>query len=220
MFTGIVKALGKLVAKQALGNDVRIRIGHSTLDTSGLVIGDSIAVNGICLTVVEWTEQGFTADVSLETIRRTTLGTLSIGDRVNLEAALTLGQSMGGHWVSGHVDGLAQIITRTEEARSIQFKIQAPGALKHYIAAKGSVTLDGISLTVNEVQDVVFTVNLVPHTQHVTNANTWVPGRQLNLEVDIIARYLERLVSAKDTHSSTDSDPINLELLTRSGFTN
>lgn len=194
MFTGIVQATGTIVRIEPRGGDVRLRIRCPDLDLGSVGRGDSIAVNGICLTAVSVDEDGFEADVSRETLRRTTLGAAKAGIRVNLEKALTLATPLGGHLVTGHVDGIAEILERTEEGRSIRFVLSTPDDLARYVARKGSVCIDGVSLTVNGVDGRRFEVNIVPHTVQVTNLDEWIPGRPVNLEVDIVARYLERLL--------------------------
>lgn len=200
MFTGIIQATGNIAALEARGGDVRIGVDAAALAArvavERLALGESIAVNGACLTVVAFDGRVFHADVSRETLSLTTLSDLAVGERVNLEAALRLGDPLGGHMVSGHVDGVARVVELTTEARSLRVHIEAPAPLARYIAPKGSVTLDGVSLTVNEVEGRRFGVNLIPHTVEVTNFAALAPGRRLNLEVDPIARYVERLMNA------------------------
>lgn len=194
MFTGIIQALGTLESQQPIDGDLRLHINTGTLDITDLALGDSVAVNGVCLTVVTVTANGFSADVSNETRSLTSLGRLQIGSTVNLEPALTLQSRLGGHWVSGHVDGLGEILSRTEDARSVRFEVRAPHALARYIAPKGSITVDGVSLTVNTVTDADFTLNIVPHTLQATRFADYQNGDQVNLEVDVLARYIERLM--------------------------
>ena len=207
MFTGIVQAVGRLRQREALGGDARLAIAAGALDLDGVRIGDSIAVNGVCLTATRLECDGFWADVSAETLRLTTLGQLGAGAAVNLEKALTLSQPLGGHLMSGHVDGLGQLLSITPEARSIQLEFAAPPELARYIARKGSIAVDGVSLTVNEVRDRRFTVNLVPHTLQQTIFGALAPGAAVNLEVDMLARYLERLLQgdSQDQGSATIS---------------
>ncbi len=193
MFTGIVKALGTLTQRAAGGGDQRLQFAAPTLDMSAWALGDSVAVNGVCLTVIARDAHAFRADVSQETMACTTLGTLTEGTRVNLEPALRLGDALGGHLVSGHVDGRGRIMDRHEEARSVRFRVEAPAALMRYIATKGSITLDGISLTVNQVMPAFFEFNAIPHTLTATTLQYAIPGQHVNLEVDLLARYLERL---------------------------
>jgi len=194
MFTGIIQAVGKIAAVEARGGDVRLRVAAGGLDMSDVALGDSIAVSGVCLTAVECLSGGFVADVSGETLARTTLGGLRAGDPVNLEKALTPSSRLGGHLVSGHVDGVGEVLTRTAEARSVRFRLRAPAELAKYIAQKGSICVDGVSLTVNGVQGAEFELNIVPHTLTATTLDGFHPGRRVNLEVDLIARYLERLL--------------------------
>ncbi len=194
MFTGIIQAVGRIAAIEKHGGDARLRIDTGTLDMSDVQLGDSIAVSGVCLTALECGANAFSADVSSETLTRTTLGSLRTGSRVNLEKALTPASRLGGHLVSGHVDGVGEVTERSADARSVRFRIQAPAALARYIAAKGSICLDGVSLTVNVVDGAQFELNIVPHTLQATTLDEYQPGRRVNLEVDLIARYLERLL--------------------------
>ncbi|HKJ76206.1 MAG TPA: riboflavin synthase [Gammaproteobacteria bacterium] len=194
MFTGIIQAVGKVAALEPRGDDMRLRLETGRLDLSDVALGDSIAVNGVCLTAVDLPGDGFWADVSGESLRCTTLGNLGVGDAVNLEKALTPDAHLGGHFVSGHVDGVGEVVARWDAGRSVQFRIRAPAAMARYIAAKGSICVDGISLTVNAVEGAEFELNIVPHTLQETTMGGFQAGRQVNLEADIIARYLERLV--------------------------
>ena len=194
MFTGIIEAVGTLSAIEARGGDVRLAVHCGSLDLSGASVGDSIAVNGCCLTVVALGGGGFAVDVSRETLALTTLGALERGSRVNLERALTLSKLLGGHLVTGHVDGIGQVESRVDDGRSVRFRIRAPEALARYLARKGSICVDGVSLTVNEVDGAAFGVNIVPHTLEATIFGGYRNGSRINLEVDIVARYLERLV--------------------------
>jgi len=198
MFTGIIEALGRVVAIERLGGvegeDVRLSLDTAGLDMSDVALGDSIAVNGVCLTVVELTKSGFAADVSGETLRLTSIGGLGEGSRVNLERAMQSGARFGGHMVSGHVDGLAEVVGRDSDGRSEHFRLRAPAALARYIAHKGSVTIDGTSLTVNRVEGCEFDLNIIPHTLENTIIGEYRVGTRVNLEVDLIARYLERLL--------------------------
>jgi riboflavin synthase len=179
-------------------------------------LGDSIAVSGVCLTVIDFTTQEFSADVSNETLSRTTLGGLKPGARVNLEKALTPTTRLGGHLVSGHVDGVGKVLERTHDARSVRFRIEAPAALAKYIARKGSICVDGVSLTVNAVMGAVFELNIVPHTLAETTLDEYAAGRRVNLEVDLIARYLERLLLGDQ--AATSAGGITRELLQQHGF--
>ena len=194
MFTGIVQAVGKIQGVDACGEDVRLRVHAGSLALSCLRPGDSVAVNGVCLTAVDISSDGFWTDVSGETMARTTLGALRPGDAVNLEKSLTLSTPLGGHLVTGHVDGVGEVTARRPAGRSVRFQILAPASLAHYIARNGSICVDGVSLTVNAVDGAGFGVNIVPHTFTHTTLGTLQPSRRVNLEVDIVARYLERLL--------------------------
>lgn len=194
MFTGIVQDLGRLTASEPRGGDVRISFAFERLNRAGMRIGDSICVQGCCLTVVQWRDGGFAADVSRETLALTTLGELECGSRVNLEPSLKVGDSLGGHLVSGHIDGVGRVVALREDARSTRIDMSVPAELSRYIARKGSVAVDGVSLTVNEVRDNVFGVNLIPHTQQVTTLGALTVGARVNIEVDQMARYVERLI--------------------------
>ena len=217
MFTGIIQAIGEVAALQPRGEDMRLRIRTGKLDLHHVEIGDSIATSGVCLTVVELPGDGFWADVSAETLACTGIGSLKVGDRVNLEKALTPTTPLGGHLVSGHVDGIAEVVSRQNVGRSVRFRMRAPDKLARYIAAKGSVCVDGISLTVNGVQGAEFELNIVPHTLRETTMGEFRPGRTFNLEVDIIARYLERLLLG-DKAAQTTASSISREVLQRCGF--
>lgn len=194
MFTGIIQAVGKVADMQPKGADLRLRIATGKLDLGDVQPGDSIAVNGVCLTAVELPGDGFWADVSGETLALTSLGDLKPGSRVNLEKALTPTTRLGGHLVSGHVDGLGEVLERRQDGRSWRFRIKAPDELAKYIAHKGSICVDGVSLTVNAVDGAVFELNIVPHTLAETIIGDYRAGSRVNLEVDLIARYLERLL--------------------------
>ncbi|HEU5137392.1 MAG TPA: riboflavin synthase [Steroidobacteraceae bacterium] len=198
MFTGIVQEIGAIQGIDArkgafAGEDRRIEVSFATIARERLNLGDSICVDGVCLTVAALGAASFAADVSGETLRVTTLGAKAAGARVNLEPALRAGDSLGGHWVSGHVDGIAEVLATANDARSLRVRFAAPKELARYIARKGSVTLDGVSLTVNEVNGVEFTVNLIPHTLEVTTLGSLAAGVRVNLEIDLLARYVERL---------------------------
>jgi riboflavin synthase len=195
MFTGIVSAKGSLKEKAALGGDVRLRIECGGLDMQNSREGDSIAVSGVCLTMLEPDQSGFSADVSIETLELTTLGKLEPGLPVNLELALSLEDRLGGHMVSGHVDGSGRLLSRRGDARSERFEFELPASLARYVAMKGSVCIDGVSLTVNDVEGTRFSVCLIPHTLEVTTLGMLQPGDPVNIEVDLIARYLERLAT-------------------------
>ena len=203
MFTGIISAVGKIVQLEERQGDKRLNIDTGNLGLDDVRLGDSIACNGVCLTAVEITEQGFIADVSVETLSLTTVGNWDMGSPINLEKAMQASDRFGGHIVSGHVDGIGEVISLHEDARSWRFRMRAPAELARYIAHKGSITVDGISLTVNHVDGAEFELNIVPHTMVNTIMGHYQQGTKVNLEVDLIARYLERLSSvdaAGNTH--------------------
>ena len=196
MFTGVVQTVGKVRAIEPRSGDVRMHIHAAGLDMKVMKIGDSIAVNGCCLTVIEKLPEGISVDASRETLELTTLGAFQAGNPVNLESAMTLSKPLGGHMVSGHVDGVGVVQGRREDGRSLRFDIEAPVGLAHYIARKGSICVDGVSLTINAVEAHSFQVNIIPHTLEHTIMRDYRTGTRANLEVDLIARYLERLLSA------------------------
>ncbi|WKE64917.1 riboflavin synthase [Gallaecimonas kandeliae] len=214
MFTGIIEAVGKVLAIKPVGGDVTVRIHGGKLDLSDVKLGDSIATNGVCLTVTQLHGDGYSADVSGETLKRTGFAKLKAGSPVNLEKALLPSTRLGGHLVSGHVDGVATVESRVEAGRAIEFWLKAPSELARYIAEKGSVTLDGISLTVNDVEGARFKLTIVPHTQGETTIKDWRAGSLVNLEVDLLARYVERLLAP----SEASQGAVTLDLLARSGF--
>lgn len=193
MFTGIIQAIGQITTKTIRTKGAVFAFLSHDLDFSIVEIGDSIAVNGVCLTVVEITNNGFVADISQETLECSIFKTLSVGDSVNLEKSLTLNQGINGHLVSGHVDGCAKVVYKASEGESVHFKISTTASLNRYIAKKGSITVNGVSLTVNNIKENVFDVNIVPHTLISTTLRQLNVGDSVNLEVDIIARYLEQL---------------------------
>ena len=195
MFTGIVQGVGRVRSVEPRGGDVAMWIETGDVSLAGVETGGSIAVNGCCLTAIEFDGNAFKADLSRETLALTTAGKWAPGTPVNLELALTAGQALGGHYVTGHVDGVGEVVARHEDARSIRVEFEVPEDLARYIARKGSVCIDGVSLTVNGVAGRRFDVNLVPHTLEVTILGGYHPGARVNIEVDIIARYLERLVA-------------------------
>jgi len=217
MFTGIIQAVGKITSLENRGGDMRIAIETGKLPMADVAPGDSIAVSGVCLTVVDMSSTGFQADVSGETLRRTIIGELTLNDRVNLEKALTLSTPLGGHLVSGHVDGVGSVVSRSEDSRSVQFTLRAPDELARYIAAKGSITVDGVSLTVNAVNGAEFELNIVPHTLAETTLSGYRAGRKVNLEVDLVARYLERLLLGERA-AQPGTGGVTLEKLMASGF--
>jgi riboflavin synthase len=198
MFTGIVKAQGRIAGAEPASGGKRFAIESEAVGGFGLQPGDSVAVNGVCLTALAPDMRSFAADVSPETLKLTTLGTLEIGAEVNLEPALKAGDALGGHMVSGHVDGMATLADIEPAGDNRVLRFEAPQTLSRYIAHKGSVTLDGVSLTVNRVDGNRFELNLIPHTLEVTSLGRLAPGDRVNLEVDLIARYLERLLDQRD----------------------
>lgn len=207
MFTGIIEAIGSVAAIENNAGDLRIYIRSNGLDLSDVKMGDSIATNGVCLTVVGLPGDGYWADVSRETLAHTTLTSWVSGQAVNLEKALMAQSRLGGHMVSGHVDGLGEIIAREADARSVRFKIKAPRELTKYIAHKGSITIDGVSLTVNALEEAVFDLNIVPHTIDETIIKNYAVGTKINIEVDLIARYLERLLQGSASVSNSTKKP-------------
>jgi riboflavin synthase len=217
MFTGIIQAVGSIAGIQPRQGDLRLTVATGELDMTHVVLGDSIATNGICLTVIDLPGGGFSADVSRETLSLTTLEKLRPGSPVNLEKALTLSTPLGGHLVSGHVDGVGRVVERRDDARSIRFRIEAPTALARYIAHKGSICVDGVSLTVNGVDGASFELNIVPHTLDQTIMENYRIGSEVNLEVDLVARYLERLVLG-DQAIENSASGVTEALLKEHGF--
>lgn len=203
MFTGIIKAKGKLVGLRPVGGDVRLSVTASGLDWSAFELGESIAVNGVCLTAVSLEDDGFAADVSRETLAVTTLQNLQVGAAVNLEPAVSVGERLGGHLVSGHVDCIGTVRTRDDDARSVRLAIAIPAEYSRYVARKGSICVDGTSLTVNAVDGNMFTVNIIPHTAEVTIIGGYRVGSEVNIEVDLVARYVERLLRGEGDEGIT-----------------
>jgi riboflavin synthase len=197
VFTGIIQSVGTLASVESRGGDLRLGVDAAALDPARMQLGDSVAVAGVCLTVTERTPRGFIADVSRETLAMTTIGEWCAGARLNLEAALRASDALGGHLVLGHVDGRAELIDSHGDARSQRLGFRAPQHLRRYLARKGAVAIDGVSLTVNEVAEGTFGVNLVPFTLAATTLAGLRPGAQVNLEVDLMARYAERLLEFK-----------------------
>ncbi len=218
MFTGIIEAVGTVRGIEPRGGDVRLSIATGKLDLSDVKLGDSIATNGVCLTAVVLPGEGFVADVSTETLARSTLKSLKVGDRVNLEKALMPQSRLGGHIVSGHVDGIGEVVGRDVSARAVLFRIKAPDELAKYIAEKGSITTDGISLTVNGLRGAEFDLTIVPHTVQETNIAGWTVGTKVNLEVDVIARYLERLLLGEKAADASHQSGITMAFLAENGF--
>ena len=217
MFTGIILAIGSIAAIERRAGDCRIKINTGKLSMADVALGDSIAVNGVCLTAVELGTHYFCADVSNETLNKTLINTLVVGAPVNLELALTPTTRMGGHIVSGHVDGVGEIVERKADGRSFRFKIKAPDSLAKYIAQKGSICINGISLTVNEVSGATFSINIVPHTLAETTLGTATTGTFVNLEVDRLARYMERLMQG-EAAAVEYGGGVTIDLLHKSGF--
>ena len=216
MFTGIILAVGKIAAIESSGGDVRLTLHRGKLPLGDVVLGDSIAVNGVCLTAIALGKDFFSADVSNETLSRTSLAHAKIGAPVNLELALTPTTRLGGHIVSGHVDGIGTVMEKKNDGRSIRFTLKAPDELAKYIAQKGSICIDGISLTVNHVNGALFDINIVPYTLKETTLNYAVAGTQVNLEVDLLARYMERLM--KGEAAAKPYSAVTMDLLQNSGF--
>jgi riboflavin synthase len=215
VFTGIIQAVGTVAAMEQRGGDLRLRIQAGKLPLDDVALGDSICTNGVCLTVIELPGDGYWADVSNETLDFTTLGDLEEGSLVNLEKSLTPGSRLGGHIVSGHVDGVGEVISLEEDARSTRFVLRAPDTLARYIAHKGSICVDGTSLTVNTVNGAEFDLNIIPQTMAETIFGQYRPGSRVNLEVDVIARYLERLLQGD---AAARSGGLSLDTLMENGY--
>lgn len=220
MFTGIIEAIGSVKSLQEIKSEWRLVLETKDLDMSDVKLGDSIAVSGCCLTVVEMTESSFAADVSKETLRCTSLGSLKKGSRVNLEKAMMASDRFGGHIVSGHVDGVGKLASSSQEGQSVKLIFDVPDELSRYIAGKGSICIDGTSLTVNEVTANGFSINVIPHTQEETIIGEYRVGRVVNLEVDLVARYLERLMTGvqQPGSSGSSSNGISQDYLAEHGF--
>ncbi len=218
MFTGIIEAVGKVLSSSQTAGDVRLVIDAAGLDMGDVKLGDSIATSGVCLTVIDFGKNWYAADVSLETIRRTTLLQWKTGTLVNLEKALLPTTRLGGHLVSGHVDGLGEITLVRNDARSLYFEVKAPDDLAKYLAEKGSITVDGISLTINHLNGALLSLNLVPHTAEQTTIKEWKVGSKVNLEVDVLARYLERLLLGDKAAQATAKSTIDMSFLAENGF--
>ncbi|MGI2014448.1 riboflavin synthase [Shewanella oncorhynchi] len=216
MFTGIIEAVGTLRKLERKGDDIRLTVGSGKLDLNDVRLGDSIATNGVCLTVVQQLADGYVADVSAETVSLTGFANYKVGTKVNLEKAVTPTTRLGGHMVSGHVDGIAMVEQRLVRGQAIEFWLAAPAELGRYIAHKGSITIDGVSLTVNEVDGSRFRLTIVPHTAGETTLIDLQAGDKVNIEVDLIARYLERLMNYDGKDSK--SGGVTMEMLARAGF--
>ncbi|MEP0174952.1 MAG: riboflavin synthase [Paraglaciecola sp.] len=221
MFTGIIEDVGVIENLTPNGEDIRLSIKAQKLDMSDVKLGDSIANNGVCLTVVALSNHGFSADVSHETIKRTGFATYQAGSKVNLEKAMQANSRFGGHIVSGHVDGLGEVISISQVGRYVEIWVQAPDELAKYLAEKGSITVDGVSLTVNQIDGAKFLLTLIPHSLQETIIGSYQVGTKVNLEVDVIARYIERLMLGdKAAHSSADSPKkdISMAFLAENGY--
>ena len=217
MFTGIIQSVGSVADMQRSGGDLRLRVHTGKLPLDDLALGDSICTNGVCLTVIDLPGDGYWADVSVESLNFTTLGDLKFGSAVNLEKALTPQSRLGGHIVSGHVDGVGKVVSLSEDGRSIRVVLRAPDQLAKYIAHKGSICVDGISLTVNAVNGAEFDLNIIPQTMAETIFGEYAPGSRVNLEVDVIARYLERLIQG-DAAADVAAAGLTLDKLAEHGF--
>lgn len=216
MFTGIIEAVGTLRKLERKGDDIRLTVASGKLDLTDVRLGDSIATNGVCLTVVQQLADGYVADVSAETVSLTGFASYKVGTKVNLEKAVTPTTRLGGHLVSGHVDGIASVEQRLVRGQAIEFWLAAPAELARYIAHKGSITIDGVSLTVNEVDGCRFRLTIVPHTAGETTLIDLKAGDKVNIEVDLIARYLERLIHFDN--KNTQGGGVTMEMLARAGF--
>ncbi len=211
MFTGIIQAKGAISAIERRGGDVRLSVRSEEMPWASYEIGESISVNGVCLTAVALRADGFDTDVSVETLDVTALGGLRVGDSVNLEPALAFGDRLGGHLVSGHVDCKGSVVKHEADARSIRLTIEIAPEFARYVARKGSITVDGVSLTVNEVSGNAFEVNIIPHTAEATIIGDYTVGTSTNIEVDLLARYIERLIAK-------DDDGVSMEFLRANGY--
>ncbi len=229
MFTGIIETIGTITNIEQIGGDAKFTINTNNLDMSDVKLGDSIACNGVCLTAIKLLDHCYVADVSAESLNVTTLGAMAVGSKVNLEKALRLQDRLGGHLVSGHVDGIGEVIEITQEARSWRYKIKIPANLAKYIAQKGSICINGISLTVNTVTLNTFNVNIVPHTKQETTIDELVIGSKVNLEVDLLARYLDRMLNVEQateglettnnlTNKPVTNKPVTTAMLAENGF--
>lgn len=219
MFTGIVESVGVIRSITPKGEDIRLTIDVNQLDMSDVQLGDSIATNGVCLTVVEFDSQSYAADLSLETLKRSSFSQAQVGSKVNLEKAMLPTTRFGGHIVSGHVDDVGEIIERQQVGRAVEYWIQIPEHLERYIAEKGSITIDGISLTVNALRKNAFKITIVPHTSDQTTIDTFNVGRRVNLEVDVISRYLERLLLGQKQDQDLSSESrLTMDFLAQNGF--
>jgi riboflavin synthase len=218
MFTGIIAAVGKVTAIKHNEKDITISVDANSLDLSDVKLGDSIANNGVCLTVTKLTKNGFDADLSNETLKRSGFSQIQTGFAINLEKAMQMNDRFGGHIVSGHVDGVGEVSSITPLGNALEYWITAPNELAKYIAEKGSITVDGISLTTNEINGASFKLTIIPHTISETTMAHYVVGTKVNLEVDVIARYLERLMLGDKASENNEKKESTMDLLARSGF--
>lgn len=216
MFTGIVEAVGTLTAITPKGEDISVTVEVGKLDMSDVKLGDSIATNGVCLTVVDFSSTSYTADLSIETLQKTGFTDYQAGDKVNLEKAMLPTTRFGGHIVSGHVDGVGEIVERNMVGRAIEFWVSMPEEIAKYVAEKGSITVDGISLTVNDLRKNAFRLTIVPHTGEETTIADFHVGRKVNLEVDVLARYMERLLTSQ--REQQPESRITMDFLQQNGF--
>ncbi len=217
MFTGIIESTGQVESLQSIGGDLRIRV-QTALDLADVHLGDSIATNGICLTVVDWGSNWYAADVSKESLNRSTLASWRVGQTVNVEKAMLPTTRFGGHIVSGHVDTVGEITLLRQDARSVYFEVTAPAHVAKYLAEKGSVTIDGISLTINYLSGSILSLNVIPHTAERTNIVTWKVGTKVNIEVDVLARYIERLLLGDRAAEPEVKSGLSMEFLAENGF--
>jgi len=218
MFTGIIAAVGKITAIKNNEKDMTITVHAGGLDMSDVKLGDSIANNGVCLTVTHLTNDSFNADVSHETIKLSGFSAIKTGFMINLEKAMQMNERFGGHIVSGHVDGVGEVTAITPLGNAVEYWIKAPNELAKYIAKKGSITVDGVSLTTNDVDGANFKLTIIPHTISETIMQQYVVGSRVNLEVDVIARYLERLMLGEQAAETSHKQQSTMELLAKSGF--
>lgn len=218
MFTGIIESVGTVQSLQRMAGDVRLTIQVGGLDMSDVQLGDSIATSGVCLTVIAFGHDWYSADVSIESLNRTILGTWQAGTKVNLEKALLPTTRLGGHIVSGHVDGVGEVSLVRQDARSLYYEVTCPPELAKYLAEKGSITVDGISLTINHLRGHIISLNLVPHTAEKTTIKHWVVGTKVNLEVDVLARYIERLLLGDKASEVKSTSTLDMAFLMEHGF--
>lgn len=216
MFTGIIKAKGRIRSLKKQGGDLCLSVESNGIDWAEFDVGESISVNGVCLTATALRPNGFDADVSIETMNVTALGNLTTGSAVNIEPSISLGERLGGHLVSGHVDCVGRVTARDNDARSVRLKIELPEEYSRYLAKKGAVCIDGVSLTINEVSARAFEVNIIPHTAEETIIGDYVVGTTVNIEVDLLARYIERLLERGEA-SESDSG-ISMDFLKAHGY--